>query len=92
MEMATIAQLHASNCSQAAQPKRDSPPHLKPGLLQHRRVARKSRWTRVAALRSRTMYDWNAVALFAVIGIGMATSLTLFVRTVRDALRTESRS
>jgi len=38
------------------------------------------------------MYDWNAVALFAVIGIGMLTSLTLFVRTVRDALRTETRS
>lgn len=37
------------------------------------------------------MYDWNAVALFAVIGIGMATSLTLFVRAVRDALRSEAR-
>jgi hypothetical protein len=38
------------------------------------------------------MYDWNAIALFAVIGIGMTTSLTLFVRTVRDALRTEGQS
>lgn len=37
------------------------------------------------------MYDWNAVALFAVIGTGMVTSLALFVRTVRDALRAEGR-
>lgn len=38
------------------------------------------------------MNSWNAVALFAVIGIGMLTTLTLLVRTVRNGLRTDGRN
>jgi hypothetical protein len=36
------------------------------------------------------MLDWNAVALFSVIGIGMATSLALFVTSLRSELRSQS--
>jgi len=32
-------------------------------------------------------YDWSSLALFAVIGLGMTTSATLFVRTVVTTLR-----
>jgi len=35
------------------------------------------------------MHDWQAVALFSVIGLGMVTSLGLFIRTLRSALRAE---
>ena len=38
------------------------------------------------------MHDWHAVALFSVIGLGMVTSLGLFVRTLRSALRTDGGS
>ncbi len=33
------------------------------------------------------MHDWNAIALFAVIGTGMLTSAALLVRTVLTSLR-----
>lgn len=33
------------------------------------------------------MHDWNALALFGVVGLGMSTSAALLVRTVISALR-----
>jgi hypothetical protein len=33
------------------------------------------------------MHDWNALALFGVVGLGMSTSATLLLRTVISALR-----
>ncbi len=38
------------------------------------------------------MFDWQTVVLFSVIGLGMATSLGLFVTTLWTALRAESGS
>lgn len=37
------------------------------------------------------MYDWNAVALFGVVGLGMTTSAGLLVHTVVTALRARGR-
>jgi len=33
------------------------------------------------------MYDWNALALFGVVGLGMSTSAALLLRSVMSALR-----
>ncbi len=38
------------------------------------------------------MDDWHTVALFSVFGLGMVTSLDLFVRTVLSALRADGSS
>jgi hypothetical protein len=34
------------------------------------------------------MHDWDTLALFGVVGLGMSTSATLLLRTVISALRT----
>jgi hypothetical protein len=38
-----------------------------------------------------TLYDWNAFALFGVVGLGMTTSAGLLLHTVIARLRTRDR-
>ena len=38
-----------------------------------------------------TLYDWNAFALFGVVGLGMTTSAGLLLHTVIGKLRTRNR-
>lgn len=37
------------------------------------------------------MYDWNALALFGVVGLGMTTSAGLLLHTIIARLRTRER-